>query len=156
MDFATIIGMQSGPDAEEPFKLFTILATSKSEAATPASWRDDERCGIGQTENIESGRYDTEYFYLPDGKNIAQCNLAGSLPCCSSHGWCGSEADWCDCVGCIDYRKEQIEARLEKSEEDLALEDLADDCSSRFSKEKKEMEEKISYLSQALAEKEDL
>jgi len=37
MDLAIIIGMQSGPDVEEPFKLFTILATSKSEAATPAS-----------------------------------------------------------------------------------------------------------------------
>ncbi|KAK2721858.1 hypothetical protein QYM36_003987, partial [Artemia franciscana] len=31
--------------------------------------------------------------------------------------------------------KEQIEARLEKSEADLALEDLADDCSSRLIKE---------------------
>jgi len=32
MDLATIVGMQSGSDDKEPFKLFTILVTSKSEA----------------------------------------------------------------------------------------------------------------------------
>ena len=32
MNSTTIVGMQSGPDDEEPVKLFTILAISTSEA----------------------------------------------------------------------------------------------------------------------------
>ncbi|KAK2716730.1 hypothetical protein QYM36_007020 [Artemia franciscana] len=55
------------------------------------TWRDDQRCGSD--------------FYLPDDPyTIAQCNPVGSFPCCSHHGWCGWDKEWCECDGCIDYR----------------------------------------------------
>ncbi|XP_065570819.1 uncharacterized protein LOC136033820 isoform X3 [Artemia franciscana] len=71
-------------------------------------WRDDERCG--------SDKRDEKiiYFYLIDDPTvIAQCNPAGSAPCCSSYGWCGLGTPWCGCDSCIDYRGTTEESKTE-------------------------------------------
>ncbi|XP_065570729.1 myosin heavy chain, non-muscle-like isoform X3 [Artemia franciscana] len=105
-------------------------------------WRDDLRCGTN---------YDvTTLFLLSDNATVAKCNPDGQWPCCSNAGYCGWTQDHCECKGCIDYRekserrkiqfeKVQIEARLKKLEEDLALAD-------EVSKEKKAMEGRIAGL----------
>ena len=37
--------------------------------------------------------------------DFATCDpSAAELPCCSAMGHCGSTADHCECIGCIDYR----------------------------------------------------
>ncbi|XP_078579894.1 A disintegrin and metalloproteinase with thrombospondin motifs 20-like [Branchiostoma floridae x Branchiostoma japonicum] len=51
-------------------------------------WRDDLRCGDGYTTG--------------DG-SAAECDPAGTFPCCSPGHWCGNTADHCDCADCVDY-----------------------------------------------------
>eukprot|EP00058_Branchiostoma_floridae_P006060 XP_002591548.1 hypothetical protein BRAFLDRAFT_92778 [Branchiostoma floridae] len=54
----------------------------------PKKWRGDLRCG--------------KYYPAEDG-NPAECDPAGTYPCCSTGHWCGNTALHCDCRGCIDY-----------------------------------------------------
>ncbi|XP_019621164.1 PREDICTED: ZP domain-containing protein-like [Branchiostoma belcheri] len=59
----------------------------------PKKWRDDGRCGAGYT--------------TADGRT-AECEPDSSNPCCSRYNWCGNSADYCDCVGCVDYRTRAV------------------------------------------------
>jgi len=66
-------------------------------------WRGDLRCGQG---NTPTGEYFS--FTLPNGQ-VAECDPDSEKPCCSSWGYCGNGAEWCECPTCIDYRKENAD-----------------------------------------------
>ncbi|KAK2721860.1 hypothetical protein QYM36_003988, partial [Artemia franciscana] len=114
-------------------------------------WRSDRKCGYDDSGTL---------YLLSDNMTVAQCDPDGWCPCCSRAGLCDVDYNlYCDCPKCIDYReiserrksqfvKLRFEANLKKLEEDSALAD-------EVSKEKKAMEEKVSDLSQALAEEEE-
>lgn len=53
--------------------------------------RKDRRCG--------------KEFPLPDGSGVAECNgdSAGEF-CCSKWGYCGGDAEHCDCPECVNYK----------------------------------------------------
>jgi len=53
-----------------------------------AKWRLDGRCGSTQ---------------LLEGKP-GECDPHSKDPCCSKWGWCGAEAEHCNCPTCVDYR----------------------------------------------------
>ena len=52
--------------------------------------RTDRRCG--------------SEFPLPDG-GPSQCDPDGDNHCCSKWGFCGPDAEHCECEECIDYKK---------------------------------------------------
>ena len=51
--------------------------------------RNDRRCG--------------PEFPLPDGKP-SQCDAESANFCCSKWGFCGSDAEHCDCPTCFNYK----------------------------------------------------
>lgn len=55
--------------------------------------RTDRRCG--------------SEFPLPDGKP-SECDPKTENHCCSKWGFCGPDADHCDCAECVDYRRDDI------------------------------------------------
>jgi len=54
-------------------------------------WRRDRRCG--------------PEFPLPDGSGPTECNPDSDKFCCSKWGYCGGDADHCDCADCVNYAK---------------------------------------------------
>ena len=52
--------------------------------------RFDRRCGSD--------------FPLPDGTGFAECDPKSERFCCSKWGFCGGDADHCDCNECINFR----------------------------------------------------
>ena len=55
--------------------------------------RTDRRCG--------------SEFPLPDGKP-SECDPKSDNACCSKWGYCGPDADHCECEECVDYRRDDI------------------------------------------------
>ena len=44
---------------------------------------------------------------MPDGKP-SECDPKTENHCCSKWGFCGPDADHCDCAECVDYRRDDI------------------------------------------------
>ena len=55
--------------------------------------RTDRRCG--------------QEFPLPDG-SPSQCNPNTENHCCSKWGFCGPDAEHCECAECVDYKRADI------------------------------------------------
>ncbi|XGW08162.1 hypothetical protein V3C99_010904 [Haemonchus contortus] len=50
------------------------------------------------------GRCGPDAERLPSGK-IAKCDPDGEAYCCSRSGYCGRGSDYCECLGCVDFKK---------------------------------------------------
>ncbi|KIH62741.1 hypothetical protein ANCDUO_06973, partial [Ancylostoma duodenale] len=57
-----------------------------------------------KTVSMCSGRCGPEAECLPSGK-IPKCDPDGEAYCCSRSGYCGAGADYCECLGCVDFKK---------------------------------------------------
>ncbi|EYC14042.1 hypothetical protein Y032_0042g678 [Ancylostoma ceylanicum] len=56
-------------------------------------------------ENPENvGRCGPEAERLPSGK-IPKCDPSGEAYCCSRAGYCGAGPSYCECLGCVDFKK---------------------------------------------------
>ncbi|CAI4224172.1 unnamed protein product [Auanema sp. JU1783] len=42
---------------------------------------------------------------LPSGK-IPKCDSSSPAPCCSRSGYCGNGEEYCNCLGCVDFKKD--------------------------------------------------
>jgi len=102
--------------------LITFLASCQAQFLS-TTWRPDGRCGAKHL--------------LADGKTPAQCNPAGDGPrqgpCCSKRGFCGNTDNHCDCVGCINFKKQfesLTRAKISVAETQRAVEESRPDTGS--------------------------
>lgn len=74
-----------------------LIKTSKYKREVfPVDWRGDNKCGYVYPKN--SRKYTGNEN--PIGNDFTNCNPYSNNMCCSSHGWCGSGPDFCDCKYC--------------------------------------------------------
>ena len=55
------------------------------------TWRNDGRCGCD--------------YPMPDFSGPGLCDFESDKPCCSRWGHCGGTHEYCEQLGCIDFRK---------------------------------------------------
>jgi len=81
-----------GPDADHCSCPTCVDYRSQDQKASDfvGKVRSDRRCG--------------NEFPLPDGSGPSECDPNSANHCCSKWGYCGPDADHCDCPECVNYR----------------------------------------------------
>jgi len=78
----------------------------KGKVAVTPPWRSDGRCGPQFPVKIPESR-------------AGECDPYGGGPCCSPSGYCGGSPDFCQCQGCVHFKKMEDRSAAENPWKDM-------------------------------------